>query len=69
MAVTANFTLLISRRALLALFVAAVTGMISDSYLGATLEWRGLLNNNTVNFLGTLTAVCVVVIWHVLFNL
>jgi len=69
MAVTANFTLLISRRALLALFVAAFTGMISDSYLGATLEWRGLLNNNTVNFLGTLTAVCVVVIWHVLFNL
>jgi uncharacterized membrane protein len=51
------------------LFVAAFTGMISDSYLGATLEWRGLLNNNTVNFLGTLTAVCVVVIWHVLFNL
>jgi uncharacterized protein (TIGR00297 family) len=69
MAVTAHFTLLISRRALLAAFVAAFTGMISDSYLGATLQWRGLLNNNSVNFLGTLTAVCVVVIWQVVFNL
>ena len=36
--------------------MAALFGMIADSYLGATLERRGLLNNNGVNFLGTLTA-------------
>ena len=36
--------------------MAALFGMIADSYLGATLEKRGLLNNNGVNFLGTLVA-------------
>jgi len=46
---------------------AAFAGMICDSYLGATLERRGLLNNNTVNFLGTLTAALVVAIWHFYF--
>jgi len=69
MTVAAHFTVMISRKALLASFVSAFAGMISDSFLGATLEWRGLLNNNTVNFVGTLTTVCVVVVWHFLFNL
>jgi|SRR5580704_2389977 len=36
--------------------MAALFGMIADSYLGATLEKRKLLNNNAVNFLGTLVA-------------
>jgi uncharacterized protein (TIGR00297 family) len=36
--------------------MAALFGTIADSYLGATLERRKLLNNNGVNFLGTLVA-------------
>jgi uncharacterized protein (TIGR00297 family) len=36
--------------------VAAVAGMIADSFLGALLERRKLLNNDAVNFLGTLVA-------------
>ena len=36
--------------------IAAVTGMIADSFLGALLERRKLLNNDAVNFLGTLIA-------------
>ena len=35
---------------------AAVLGMIADSFLGAWLERRSLVNNDSVNFLGTLTA-------------
>ena len=36
--------------------IAAVVGMLADSFLGAWLERRGWLNNDAVNFLGTLTA-------------
>jgi len=36
--------------------LAAVVGMIADSFLGALLERRNLLNNDAVNFLGTLIA-------------
>ena len=35
---------------------AAIAGMVGDSYLGALLERRALLNNDAVNFLGTLIA-------------
>jgi uncharacterized protein (TIGR00297 family) len=35
---------------------AAILGMIADSFLGAGLERRGLVNNDLVNFLGTLIA-------------
>ncbi len=35
---------------------AAILGMIADSFLGAGLERRGLVNNDSVNFLGTLIA-------------
>jgi uncharacterized membrane protein len=35
---------------------AAILGMIADSFLGAGLERRGLVNNDLVNFLGTLVA-------------
>jgi uncharacterized protein (TIGR00297 family) len=37
---------------------AAVLGMFADSFLGAVLERRGLLNNDMVNFLGTLFTAC-----------
>jgi uncharacterized protein (TIGR00297 family) len=36
--------------------LAAAVGVITDSYLGAMLERRGLLNNEAVNFLSTLVA-------------
>jgi uncharacterized protein (TIGR00297 family) len=35
---------------------AAVLGMVADSFLGAWLERRRLVNNDSVNFLGTLIA-------------
>ena len=35
---------------------AALLGMVVDSFLGATLERRGLLNNDSVNFLSTLVS-------------
>jgi uncharacterized membrane protein len=38
---------------------AAVAGTIADSILGALLEQRKVLNNDAVNFLGTLVAACV----------
>ena len=38
---------------------AAAAGMLADSYMGALLESRGLLNNDSVNFLGTLVAAAV----------
>jgi len=34
--------------------VAAVVGMFTDSYLGASLQRRGILSNDAVNFLSTL---------------
>lgn len=39
---------------------AAFSGMIADSFLGALLERRKLLNNDLVNFLGTLVAALIV---------
>ncbi len=35
---------------------SAIAGMVADSYLGALLERRALLNNDAVNLLGTLIA-------------
>lgn len=46
---------LIPRGALWATVVAGTLGMIADSYLGAVFEGRNL-NNDAVNFLGTLCA-------------
>lgn len=43
--------------------VAAVVGMIVDSYLGAILERRRWLNNDSVNFLSTLAAAASAAIW------
>jgi uncharacterized protein (TIGR00297 family) len=42
--------------------LAATLGMIVDSYLGATLQRRKLLNNDWVNFLSTLVAAGVVLL-------
>lgn len=38
---------------------AGMCGMIADSLLGATMERRGLLGNNTVNFISTLIAAAI----------
>ncbi|MFT4092851.1 MAG: DUF92 domain-containing protein [Niabella sp.] len=46
--------------------VSGIAGNIADSFLGATLEEKGLLKNNTVNFLNTLTAALTAwIIWIV----
>jgi uncharacterized protein (TIGR00297 family) len=42
--------------------LAATIGMIADSYMGVTLERRKLLDNNWVNFLGTLIAAAVALV-------
>ncbi len=41
--------------------LAGVIGMIADSYMGAILERRKLLNNDWVNLLGTLAAAAVAI--------
>ena len=41
------------------LLVAGTVGNLADSMLGATLERRGFLNNNAVNFINTLTGALV----------
>jgi len=38
---------------------SAVVGMVDDSYLGASLQRRGMLNNDSVNFLSTLSSAVV----------
>jgi uncharacterized protein (TIGR00297 family) len=38
---------------------AGIAGSFADSLLGATLERRGLIGNNTVNFLSTLVAAAI----------
>jgi uncharacterized protein (TIGR00297 family) len=38
---------------------SAVVGMVADSYLGASLQPRGMLNNDSVNFLSTLSSAVV----------
>jgi uncharacterized protein (TIGR00297 family) len=48
--------------ALIAIAAAAV-GMLADSLLGALFERRGTLNNDAVNFLGTLTAASVAIFY------
>ena len=41
---------------------AAFAGTVADSALGATLERRGWIGNNTVNFTSTLTAAMVILL-------
>jgi uncharacterized protein (TIGR00297 family) len=42
---------------------AALTGMLADSFLGATLERRGVLRNNAVNFLSTASAALIALLF------
>jgi uncharacterized protein (TIGR00297 family) len=44
-------------------FGAAIVGMLADSFLGAWLERRGILNNDLVNFLGTVVAAGIALAW------
>jgi uncharacterized membrane protein len=44
-------------------FVAACAGLVFDSVLGATVERRGWLGNDLVNFCSTLFAALVMAIW------
>jgi uncharacterized protein (TIGR00297 family) len=58
-AVVAAWAGLIPRTELWVAVVAGFAGMMLDSVLGATLQRRRLVNNETVNFAGTLAAAAV----------
>lgn len=45
------------------IIVAGTVGSIADSFLGLTLEKKGLLGNNSVNFLNTATGAIVIWLW------
>jgi len=47
---------LIAPRGVAVAAAAGTIGMLADSYMGALLERQGVLNNDAVNFLGTVTA-------------
>jgi uncharacterized protein (TIGR00297 family) len=49
-----RFLLLVPVRATLPVLLAGISGNLLDSLLGATLQRRGLMNNDTVNFANTL---------------
>lgn len=49
-----RFLLLVPVRATLPVLLAGVSGNLLDSLLGATLQRRGLMNNDTVNFSNTI---------------
>ncbi len=51
--------------ALLPIGIAGVLGTVVDSLLGATLERRGMIGNNGVNFVSTVTAagIALVLVW------
>lgn len=52
-ALACMLTLPLSLNAMLIVWLAGIAGMFFDSLLGATLERRGALGNNAVNFLST----------------
>jgi uncharacterized protein (TIGR00297 family) len=52
----------------LCIFAGAIAGLIFDSVLGATLELKGWLNNDLVNFASTLLAAAVAWAAHALFQ-
>ncbi|MDN5284938.1 MAG: hypothetical protein JWR38_1212 [Mucilaginibacter sp.] len=47
---------------IIAIIIAGTVGNLADSILGATLERRGYIDNNTVNFLNTLIAALVMLL-------
>jgi uncharacterized protein (TIGR00297 family) len=51
------------RQEVLPVFAAACAGLLFDSVLGATLERRGWLGNDLVNFSSTLFAAAIAVAW------
>ena len=53
----------ITYRGILFATFAAVLGMFADSYLGAWLERRNRIGNDTVNFLSTLTAAVLAILF------
>jgi uncharacterized membrane protein len=52
---------LIPRDALWIVVAAATTGALLESWLGATLEAQGILNNDMLNFINTATAALVAI--------
>jgi uncharacterized protein (TIGR00297 family) len=54
---------LISPKSMAVVVAAAALGMLADSFLGALLERRGILNNDAVNFLGTLIAAALAILF------
>jgi uncharacterized protein (TIGR00297 family) len=55
-ATVAGLTFSLDLRTGAVIFSCAILGLFADSFLGATLERRGWLNNDAVNFLSTLVA-------------
>jgi uncharacterized protein (TIGR00297 family) len=52
---------IVSTGALTAIVIAATAGSLIESWLGATLEARGILNNDLLNFINTAAAAAVAV--------
>lgn len=50
------------------IIIAGTVGNLTDSILGAVLERKGMIGNNMVNFLNTLTAILVLLVLHILLN-
>jgi uncharacterized protein (TIGR00297 family) len=48
---------------ILLITIAGFLGNISDSYLGATIQRKGYVNNHWVNFMNTFIAAILVVLW------
>ncbi|HUQ49403.1 MAG TPA: DUF92 domain-containing protein [Terriglobales bacterium] len=55
----AAYYLVLGRSSFWLCVIAAVSGMMMDSLLGATLERKQLLKNDSVNFFGTLSAAAI----------
>jgi uncharacterized protein (TIGR00297 family) len=51
---------------LIVLFLGGILGSIVDSYIGATIERKGIFNNNQTNFLSTFIAGCLAILIYVL---
>lgn len=48
------------------LFIGGLLGSVLDSYIGATIERKGIFNNNQTNFLATFLAGCLSILIYVL---
>ena len=55
-AVTGTISLHLNRTAFAIILIAGITGLFADSFIGATLERRGYLGNDLVNFTSTAIA-------------